>query len=162
MGVDIAINEIKRKTPTYRVSMVHTEYHLKSPSWQSLKPIFIYHFFLCSLEPMVILLLLIQMVTYCYIPTCDLRLVWLCTPVSTKWACSFWWFWSQCWMLFPLTDVNLLLHLPLFSSLSAQIINFREPVTLDFLDAELEDSNKEEVSQHLSNIVISENLRIYL
>lgn len=27
----------------------------------------------------------------------------------------------------------------------AQIINFREPVTLDFLDAELEDSNKEEV-----------------
>lgn len=29
--------------------------------------------------------------------------------------------------------------------LSTQIINFREPVTLDFLDAELEDSNKEEV-----------------
>lgn len=29
--------------------------------------------------------------------------------------------------------------------LSVQIINFREPVTLDFLDAELEDSNKEEV-----------------
>lgn len=28
---------------------------------------------------------------------------------------------------------------------SAQIINFREPVTLDFLDAELEDNNKEEV-----------------
>lgn len=28
---------------------------------------------------------------------------------------------------------------------SAQIINFREPVTLDFLDAELEDSSKEEV-----------------
>lgn len=28
---------------------------------------------------------------------------------------------------------------------SAQNINFREPVTLDFLDAELEDSNKEEV-----------------
>lgn len=26
-----------------------------------------------------------------------------------------------------------------------QIINFREPVTLDFLDAELEDENKEEV-----------------
>lgn len=26
-----------------------------------------------------------------------------------------------------------------------QIINFREPVTLDFLDAELEDNNKEEV-----------------
>lgn len=28
-----------------------------------------------------------------------------------------------------------------------QIINFREPVTLDFLDAELEDENKEEVSR---------------
>jgi len=30
--------------------------------------------------------------------------------------------------------------------LPVQIINFREPATLDFLDAELEDSNKEEVS----------------
>lgn len=30
---------------------------------------------------------------------------------------------------------------------SAQIINFREPVTLDFLDAELEDNNKEEVKR---------------
>lgn len=28
-----------------------------------------------------------------------------------------------------------------------QIINFREPVTLDFLDAELEDENKEEVGR---------------
>lgn len=37
--------------------------------------------------------------------------------------------------------------LPPFLS-SAQIINFREPVTLDFLDAELEDNNKEEV-KHL-------------
>jgi methionine-rich copper-binding protein CopC len=27
-----------------------------------------------------------------------------------------------------------------------QTINFREPVTLDFLDAELEDENKEEVT----------------
>lgn len=27
MGVDIAINEIKRKTPTYRVSMLYTQYH---------------------------------------------------------------------------------------------------------------------------------------
>ena len=34
--------------------------------------------------------------------------------------------------------------------LSAQIINFREPVTLDFLDAELEDSNKEEVNTVLN------------
>lgn len=31
--------------------------------------------------------------------------------------------------------------------LSVQIINFREPVTLDFLDAELEDGNKEEVKK---------------
>uniref|UniRef100_A0A8C3QHM6 Calcium voltage-gated channel auxiliary subunit alpha2delta 2 n=1 Tax=Cyanoderma ruficeps TaxID=181631 RepID=A0A8C3QHM6_9PASS len=35
------------------------------------------------------------------------------------------------------------LALPFF----LQIINFREPVTLDFLDAELEDENKEEVSR---------------
>lgn len=27
MGVDIAINEIKRKTPTYRVSMLYIKYH---------------------------------------------------------------------------------------------------------------------------------------
>lgn len=31
--------------------------------------------------------------------------------------------------------------------LCPQIINFREPVTLDFLDAELEDENKEEVGR---------------
>lgn len=31
--------------------------------------------------------------------------------------------------------------------LCLQIINFREPVTLDFLDAELEDENKEEVGR---------------
>lgn len=37
--------------------------------------------------------------------------------------------------------------LPLPLPLSVQIINFRESVTLDFLDAELEDSNKEEVTQ---------------
>lgn len=36
-----------------------------------------------------------------------------------------------------------------FLSLSVQIINFRESVTLDFLDAELEDSNKEEVTKRL-------------
>lgn len=35
-----------------------------------------------------------------------------------------------------------------FLSLSVQIINFRESVTLDFLDAELEDSNKEEVAKN--------------
>uniref|UniRef100_A0A8C8RT64 Calcium voltage-gated channel auxiliary subunit alpha2delta 2 n=1 Tax=Pelusios castaneus TaxID=367368 RepID=A0A8C8RT64_9SAUR len=41
-------------------------------------------------------------------------------------------------------DLNgyILLH----PNLQPQIINFREPVTLDFLDAELEDENKEEVS----------------
>uniref|UniRef100_A0A8C3VAY2 Calcium voltage-gated channel auxiliary subunit alpha2delta 2 n=1 Tax=Catharus ustulatus TaxID=91951 RepID=A0A8C3VAY2_CATUS len=42
-------------------------------------------------------------------------------------------------------DLNgyVLLH----PNLQPQIINFREPVTLDFLDAELEDENKEEVSR---------------
>lgn len=39
--------------------------------------------------------------------------------------------------------LNPSLALPFF----LQIINFREPVTLDFLDAELEDENKEEVSR---------------
>uniref|UniRef100_A0A8D2NHB4 VWFA domain-containing protein n=1 Tax=Zonotrichia albicollis TaxID=44394 RepID=A0A8D2NHB4_ZONAL len=37
------------------------------------------------------------------------------------------------------------LALPLF----LQIINFREPVTLDFLDAELEDENKEEIRRSM-------------
>ncbi|KAJ8370819.1 hypothetical protein SKAU_G00108470, partial [Synaphobranchus kaupii] len=32
----------------------------------------------------------------------------------------------------------------LHPNLQPKIINFREPVTLDFLDAELEDENKEE------------------
>lgn len=36
--------------------------------------------------------------------------------------------------------------LPCLLPLFLQIINFRESVTLDFLDAELEDSNKEEVT----------------
>lgn len=37
---------------------------------------------------------------------------------------------------------------------SAQIINFREPVTLDFLDAELEDSNKEEVKRVQTSVTM--------
>lgn len=36
-------------------------------------------------------------------------------------------------------------------SFCLQIINFREPVTLDFLDAELEDENKEEVGRPRSS-----------
>ena len=36
---------------------------------------------------------------------------------------------------------------PLVLPFCLQIINFREPVTLDFLDAELEDENKEEVGR---------------
>lgn len=34
---------------------------------------------------------------------------------------------------------------PIACPASPQTTNFREPVTLDFLDAELEDENKEEV-----------------
>uniref|UniRef100_A0A8C8I5L5 VWFA domain-containing protein n=1 Tax=Oncorhynchus tshawytscha TaxID=74940 RepID=A0A8C8I5L5_ONCTS len=52
-------------------------------------------------------------------------------------------------------------YLLLHPNLQPKIINFREPVTLDFLDAELEDSKKEEVNTvqttkhpHISNIVI--------
>lgn len=43
MGVDIAINEIKKKTPTYRVSMLCTQYHFHiDDHWH--KYIFIYIF----------------------------------------------------------------------------------------------------------------------
>nr|XP_025045283.1 voltage-dependent calcium channel subunit alpha-2/delta-2 [Pelodiscus sinensis] len=38
---------------------------------------------------------------------------------------------------------------PLHPNLPPQIINFREPVTLDFLDAELEDENKEEIRRSM-------------
>lgn len=48
----------------------------------------------------------------------------------------------SCWL-----TLTLPFRVPLLF-LSVQIINFREPVTLDFLDAELEDSNKEEVQQN--------------
>uniref|UniRef100_A0A8D0DAG2 Calcium channel, voltage-dependent, alpha 2/delta subunit 2a n=1 Tax=Sander lucioperca TaxID=283035 RepID=A0A8D0DAG2_SANLU len=68
MGVDIAINEIKRKTPTYRLGANGYTYAIDPNGYVLLHP---------NLRP--------------------------------------------------------------------KIINFREPVTLDFLDAELEDSNKEEV-----------------
>ncbi|MEQ2266706.1 Voltage-dependent calcium channel subunit alpha-2/delta-2, partial [Xenotaenia resolanae] len=45
------------------------------------------------------------------------------------------------------TDPNgyVLLH----PNLRPKIINFREPVTLDFLDAELEDNNKEEIRRQM-------------
>uniref|UniRef100_A0A674AQM4 Calcium channel, voltage-dependent, alpha 2/delta subunit 2a n=1 Tax=Salmo trutta TaxID=8032 RepID=A0A674AQM4_SALTR len=53
-------------------------------------------------------------------------------------------------------------YLLLHPNLQPKIINFREPVTLDFLDAELEDSKKEEVNTvqttkhpHISNIVMN-------
>uniref|UniRef100_A0A3Q1AYI8 VWFA domain-containing protein n=1 Tax=Amphiprion ocellaris TaxID=80972 RepID=A0A3Q1AYI8_AMPOC len=56
----------------------------------------------------------------------------------------------------------------LHPNLRPKIINFREPVTLDFLDAELEDSNKEEVKkeQQFCNIrtinrYIDEAMRTY-
>ncbi|XP_010214890.1 PREDICTED: voltage-dependent calcium channel subunit alpha-2/delta-2 [Tinamus guttatus] len=40
-------------------------------------------------------------------------------------------------------------YLRLHTNLQPQIINFREPVTLDFLDAELEDENKEEIRRSM-------------
>uniref|UniRef100_A0A8C7CIR3 Calcium channel, voltage-dependent, alpha 2/delta subunit 2a n=1 Tax=Oncorhynchus kisutch TaxID=8019 RepID=A0A8C7CIR3_ONCKI len=60
-------------------------------------------------------------------------------------------------------------YLLLHPNLQPKIINFREPVTLDFLDAELEDSKKEEVNTvqttkhpHISNIrYIDEAMRTY-
>ncbi|PIO12563.1 hypothetical protein AB205_0029380, partial [Aquarana catesbeiana] len=44
-------------------------------------------------------------------------------------------------------DLNgyVLLH----PNLKPQVINFQEPVTLDFLDAELEDENKEEIRRRM-------------
>ncbi|XP_022063667.1 voltage-dependent calcium channel subunit alpha-2/delta-2a isoform X1 [Acanthochromis polyacanthus] len=72
MGVDIAINEIKRKTPTYRLGA---------------------NGYTFAIDP----------------------------------------------------NGYVLLH----PNLRPKIINFREPVTLDFLDAELEDSNKEEIRRQM-------------
>uniref|UniRef100_A0A8B9VTV6 Calcium voltage-gated channel auxiliary subunit alpha2delta 2 n=1 Tax=Anas zonorhyncha TaxID=75864 RepID=A0A8B9VTV6_9AVES len=48
-------------------------------------------------------------------------------------------------------DLNgyVLLHPNLQPQVSRGIINFREPVTLDFLDAELEDENKEEIRRSM-------------
>uniref|UniRef100_A0A4W3GFC5 Calcium voltage-gated channel auxiliary subunit alpha2delta 2 n=1 Tax=Callorhinchus milii TaxID=7868 RepID=A0A4W3GFC5_CALMI len=43
----------------------------------------------------------------------------------------------------------------LHPNLKPKIINFGEPVTLDFLDAELEDANKEEVNSHLIHLIHS-------
>ncbi|XP_008287493.1 voltage-dependent calcium channel subunit alpha-2/delta-2a isoform X2 [Stegastes partitus] len=74
MGVDIAINEIKRKTPTYRLGA---------------------NGYTFAIDP----------------------------------------------------NGYVLLH----PNLRPKIINFREPVTLDFLDAELEDSNKEEIRRQMIN-----------
>uniref|UniRef100_A0A8C7Y4E8 Calcium channel, voltage-dependent, alpha 2/delta subunit 2a n=1 Tax=Oryzias sinensis TaxID=183150 RepID=A0A8C7Y4E8_9TELE len=71
MGVDVAINEIKKKTPTYRVTNGYT-FAIDSNGYVLLHP---------NLQP--------------------------------------------------------------------KIINFREPVTLDFLDAELEDTNKEEIRRKM-------------
>uniref|UniRef100_A0A8C5ND98 VWFA domain-containing protein n=1 Tax=Gouania willdenowi TaxID=441366 RepID=A0A8C5ND98_GOUWI len=71
MGVDIAISEVKKKTPTYRVTNGYT----------------------FAIDP----------------------------------------------------NGYVLLH----PNLRPKIINFREPVTLDFLDAELEDTNKEEIRQQM-------------
>ncbi|CAL8337421.1 unnamed protein product [Lota lota] len=72
MGVDIAINEIKRKTPTYRLGANGYTFAIDPNGYVLLHP---------NLQP--------------------------------------------------------------------KIINFREPVTLDFLDAELEDSNKEEIRRQM-------------
>ncbi|KAF3689980.1 Voltage-dependent calcium channel subunit alpha-2/delta-2 [Channa argus] len=95
MGVDVAINEIKRKTPTYRVSLLYTQY---SPHVE-------YYWLLSSF-----------------------------TSSSLQLGANGYTF---------AIDPNgyVLLH----PNLRPKIINFREPVTLDFLDAELEDSNKEEI-----------------
>eukprot|EP00063_Salmo_salar_P046477 XP_014021312.1 PREDICTED: voltage-dependent calcium channel subunit alpha-2/delta-2-like [Salmo salar] len=72
MGVDVAINEIKRKTPTYRLGANGYTYAIDKNGYLLLHP---------NLQP--------------------------------------------------------------------KIINFREPVTLDFLDAELEDSKKEEIRREM-------------
>ncbi|KAM4588556.1 voltage-dependent calcium channel subunit alpha-2/delta-2a isoform 6-T6 [Odontesthes bonariensis] len=72
MGVDVAINEIKKKTPTYRLGANGYTYAIDPNGYVLLHP---------NLRP--------------------------------------------------------------------RIINFREPVTLDFLDAELEDSNKEEIRRQM-------------
>lgn len=42
----------------------------------------------------------------------------------------------------------------------SQLVNLPEPVTLDFLDAEVEDSNKEEVSSEIVLSFFSEQLHL--
>ncbi|XP_055773526.1 voltage-dependent calcium channel subunit alpha-2/delta-2-like isoform X4 [Salvelinus fontinalis] len=87
MGVDVAINEIKRKTPTYRLGANGYTFAIDQNGYLLLHP---------NLQPKV---------------------------------------GSRLSSMHPI--------------LQPKIINFREPVTLDFLDAELEDSKKEEIRREM-------------
>ncbi|XP_053724518.1 voltage-dependent calcium channel subunit alpha-2/delta-2a isoform X2 [Synchiropus splendidus] len=96
MGVDIAINEIKKKTPTYRLGANGYTFATDPNGYVLLHP---------NLRPKVCM------------EERSAQMMWITAPP--------------------------------FSPPSDQIINFREPVTLDFLDAELEDNNKEEIRRQM-------------
>lgn len=126
MGVDVAINEIKKKTPTYRVSRPRRPRRPRRPLIVGERRIDICSHFSRTARGQ--------------------RLHLRHRPERLRAAASQ----PAAQSEFRRGGVPELARLPLtcltsFLS-SAQIINFREPVTLDFLDAELEDNNKEEVT----------------
>lgn len=124
MGVDVAISEIKKKTPTYRVSRP------RRPR-----------------RPLTVGERRIDICSHFSRTARGQRLHLRHRPERLRAAASQ----PAAQSEFRTGGVPELAQLPLtcltpFLS-SAQIINFREPVTLDFLDAELEDNNKEEVTR---------------
>lgn len=147
MGVDIAINEIKKKTPTYRVSVLHTQHHshvtfmLRYDLYVSTHSFSVQlgaNGYTFAIDPNGYVLLHPNLRPKVGLTTSTVQHL-LTLPASDskfgRYSCCL--------------TLTLPLRLPLLSP-ALQIINFREPVTLDFLDAELEDSNKEEVKSNLS------------
>uniref|UniRef100_A0A4W5NUI3 Uncharacterized protein n=1 Tax=Hucho hucho TaxID=62062 RepID=A0A4W5NUI3_9TELE len=65
--------------------------------------------------------------------SCSTSLVFLCSDFFLTFLPRYWYY--SCCLIGYLSV--------------SQIINFREPVTLDFLDAELEDSKKEEIRREM-------------
>ncbi|XP_061583320.1 voltage-dependent calcium channel subunit alpha-2/delta-2a isoform X2 [Cololabis saira] len=110
MGVDVAINEIKKKTPTYRLGANGYTFAIDPNGYVLLHP---------NLQPKV-------------------------APALSSFLCQI-----MFGLLYLKPHLNLEYRHVLLCSVSAQIINFREPVTLDFLDAELENNNKEEIRRQM-------------
>lgn len=142
MGVDVHLDEIKRLTPRYNVCRSHTCItHLYLWWRQQTNTSLLFLSFINSLEPMDTYMPSIQMDIFSFTLIFSQRwsifylkniniLLWFAGRHSLLW----------CWLTCSIFDVNL------NKCASSQLVNFLEPVTLDFLDAEVEDVNKEEVS----------------